>query len=153
MKRLPVAEQPRTAWPLKSASRPGTALDGTSVSPATSSKYMFIEQLLRAKCWLKHSHCQPQKCFVQMRKGCPFWQIQPRQHTVWQARRLFVSSKKVPLHSSGRSPCWPHALAGRVSGFRPCRPPSSGQPCHVYVPHEAQHPQSRAFLLKINVLC
>ena len=145
--------QPRTAWPLVSASRLGTALDGASVSPATSSECIFIEHLLCARCWLKHSHCQPQKCFVQIRKGCPFWQIQPHQHTVWQARRLFVSTKRVPLHSSGHSPCWAHALAGRVSGFRPWGPPSSGQPRQAYVPHQAQHPQSHAFLLKINMLC
>lgn len=40
-----------------------------------------------------------------------------------------------------------------VSGFRPWGPPSSGQPRHASVPHQAQHPQSHAFLLKINVLC
>lgn len=113
--------------------------------PATSSECIFIGHLLCARCWLKQSHCQPQKCFVQIRKGGPLWQIQPV-YTVLASRRLFVVKRKECPMFSGRSPCWAHASAGKWVALGPEDLPHPGSLLHLYF-HQAQHPQSHAFLL------
>lgn len=80
-----------------------------------------------------------QKCFAQIRKGCPLWADTALSAHSLASRKPLCVKKKVPLHLSGQRPCRAHGLAGRArTGFRSCMPlTQTASPCTSVPPDTA----------------